>query len=386
MLKIHRWFILLGLLFIVFIALSMDFSAKKEDSDFKKWKDSFVAELEQSGILERTIQKFQEQASMVQSVADLYNVKVNTTTYRISINEETLLKAQVFYKENKSWLEEKKKEFNVSPEIVVAMYAINSSFGEQMGDNSALNVFSTLAYNAASAEEYKVELISFLELVDRGYFDTNVMANNDGTFTYLGIKPTLYVLYGVDGNEDGVVDLFSTREDIMITSFDMLKTLGLDTNSWGNEVALPNTMDFQSKQGMKFLTTLDKWTDMGITSYNDSPLPKDKRSSFLILLEGYSHGVLLYNNFSVMYKTNSNIQKSLDILALSDKVSEYKKVLSYSEQNVKPVAKKKQIVEEVYDAECDCYIIIEDPVNGKKKPKKDDLPVSSKYKELSEVK
>lgn len=386
MLKIHRWFILLGLLFIVFIALSMDFSAKKEDSDFKKWKDSFVAELEQSGISERTIQKFQEQASMVQSVADLYNVKVNTTTYRISINEETLLKAQVFYKENKSWLEEKKKEFNVSPEIVVAMYAINSSFGEQMGDNSALNVFSTLAYNAASAEEYKVELISFLELVDRGYFDTNVMANNDGTFTYLGIKPTLYVLYGVDGNEDGVVDLFSTREDIMITSFDMLKTLGLDTNSWGNEVALPNTMDFQSKQGMKFLTTLDKWTDMGITSYNDSPLPKDKRSSFLILLEGYSHGVLLYNNFSVMYKTNSNIQKSLDILALSDKVSEYKKVLSYSEQNVKPVAKKKQIVEEVYDAECDCYIIIEDPVNGKKKPKKDDLPVSSKYKELSEVK
>ncbi len=220
------------------------------------------------------------------------------------------------------------------------MYAINSGFGEKMGENSALNVFSTLAYNAASSEEYKVELISFLELIDRGYFDVNVMANNDGTFTYIGIKPTVYVLYGIDGNEDGVIDLFSTREDIVATSFDLLKTLGLDTNSWGNEVALPNTMDFQSKQGMKYLTTVDKWTDMGITSYNDSPLPKDKRSSFLLLLEGYSHGVLLYNNFNVMYKTNSNIQKSLDILALSDKISEYKKVLSYSEQNVKLLLKR----------------------------------------------
>ncbi len=109
MLKIHRWFILLGLLFIVFIALSLDFSAKKEDSDFKKWKDSFVIELQQSGISERTIEKFQEQASMVQAVADLYNTKMNTSSYRIHVNEEALLKAQVFYKENKSWLEENKR-------------------------------------------------------------------------------------------------------------------------------------------------------------------------------------------------------------------------------------------------------------------------------------
>lgn len=386
MLKVHRWFILLGLLFIVFIALSIDFSVKKEDSDFKKWKDSFVADLQKSGISELTIQKFQEQASMVQAVADLYNLKVNTTSYNISVNEEALLKAQMFYKENKTWLEEKKQDLKISSEIIVAMYAINSSFGEKLGENSALNVFSTLAYNSASADEYKLELISFLELIDRGYFDTNIMANNDGTFTYIGIKPSLYVLYGVDGNEDGVVDLFATREDIVATSFDMLKTLGLDNKSWGNEVGLPNTMDFQFKQGVKYLTTLDKWTYMGISSYNDSPLPKDKRSSFLILLDGYSHGVLLYNNFSVIYKTNSNIQKSLDILALSDKISEYKKVLSYSEQNVKPVPKKKHGVEEIYDEECDCYLIIEDSHTSKKKPKKDDLPPPEKYKDLAQVK
>ena len=117
MLKVHRWFILLGLLFIVFIALSIDFSVKKEDSDFKKWKDSFVADLQKSGISELTIQKFQEQASMVQAVADLYNLKVNTTSYNISVNEEALLKAQIFYKENKTWLEEKKQDLKISSEI-----------------------------------------------------------------------------------------------------------------------------------------------------------------------------------------------------------------------------------------------------------------------------
>ncbi len=386
MLKIHRWFILLGLLFIVFIALSVEFGVQKEDSDFKRWKDSFVKELEQSGISNITIEKFKNHAMIIRSVADNYNKKINNITYRISINEDALLKAQVFYKENQSLLEEKRREFKVSPEIVVAMYAINSSFGEKMGENSALNVFSTLAYNPSSSEEYKIELITFLELIDRGYFDINVMAHNDGIFTYLGIKPTLYVLYGLDGNKDGVVDLFSTRDDIVETSFGMLKTLGLDDKSWGNEVALPNTMDFQSRQGIRNLTTIDKWIDIGISSYNDSQLPKDNRSSFLIVLDSYSHGVLLYNNFSVVNKTNSNIQRSLDILALSDRINEYRKALNYSEKNVKPINKTKQrSTEERYDPDCECMIII-DGTEGKKKPKKDDLPPPKKYKELSLVK
>ncbi|MDR0484770.1 MAG: lytic murein transglycosylase, partial [Alphaproteobacteria bacterium] len=287
MLKIHRWFILLGLLFIVFIALSIDFSEKKENSDFKRWKDSMVKELNQAGISENTIKKFQDNANFSQSVLDSYNARVNNSVYRISVSEDVLLQAQVFYKDNKSWLEEGKEKHKVLPEVVVAMFGINSSFGEKMGETSAINVLATLAFNPNSSDEFKAELLAFLSLIDRGYFDVNVLANNDGTFTYLGIKPTLYLLNGVDGNGDGIVDLFSTREDIVETSFGLLKTLGLDMYSWGNEVALPNTMDFQSKQGLRNLMTLDKWKDIGITSYNDIPLPKDSRSSFLVILEGY---------------------------------------------------------------------------------------------------
>ncbi|MCL2567557.1 MAG: lytic murein transglycosylase [Alphaproteobacteria bacterium] len=371
MLKVHRWFILLGLLFIVFIALAVDFSEKREDSDFKKWKDSFVQELQQSGISDNTIKKFQDNAFFSQEVVDSYNARVNNSIYAVNVNEDMLLQAQVFYKDNKSWLEEEKQKNNVLPEVVVAMFAINSGFGEKMGDNSAINVLTSLSFNPKSADEFKPELLAFLTLIDRGYFDVNVMANNDGTLSYLGIRPTLYLLYGVDGNKDGIVDLFATREDIVATSFSMLKTLGLGMDSWGNEVALPNTMDFQSKQGVRNLMTLDKWKDMGLSSYNDITLPKDNRSSFLIILEGYAHGVLLYNNFNVIYKTNGNIQRSLDVLALSDKIAAYRGVLSYAEQNVKPAAKKPHSAAET---------------SKKKKPKKDDLPTPTKYKELAEVK
>lgn len=386
MLKVHRWFILLGLLFIVFITLSLDFANKKEDSDFIRWKDSFAKELEAMGISTLTIQLFKDNAVFIKPVVDNYNDRESNSAYRIFINEEALIKAQVFYKENKEWLEEQKKVTKIPSEVVVAMYAINSSFGEKMGDYPALDVFSSLAYNPSSSEEYRVELITFLELVDRGWVNSSVMANMDGTFTYIGIKPTSYVLYGVDGNNDGIVDLFTTREDIIATAFAMLKELGLETKTWGNEVALPNTMDFQSKQGVRFLTTVDKWLDLGLSSYNEVPLPKDNRSAFLIVLEGYSHGVLLYNNFSYTYKTNNNIQRTLDILALSDKINEYKQALNYSERNVKPVAKtKNRAPDEVYDPDCECMIVIENK-QGKKALKKDDLPPPAKYKELSMVK
>ncbi|MDR2007552.1 MAG: lytic murein transglycosylase [Alphaproteobacteria bacterium] len=372
MLKIHRWFILLGLLFIVFIALAVDFGEKRESDSFKRWKDSFVQELQQSGISDNTIKKFQDNAMFSQSVVDSYNTRVNNSTYTVSVDEDTLLTAQIFYRDNKPWLEEEKEKNNVLPEVVVAMFAINSAFGEKMGDNSAINVLASLSFNPKSTDEYKPELLAFLMLVDRGYFDVNVMANNDGTMSYIGIRPTLYMLYGVDGNKDGIVDLFATKEDIVATSFSLLKNLGLSMDSWGNEVSLPNTMDFQSRQGVRNLMTLDKWKDMGVASANDIPLPRDSRSSFLIILDGYARGVLLYNNFNVIFKTNGNVQRSLDILALSDKISEYRNVLTYSEQNVKPVAKKPANESEAS--------------SKKKKPKKDDLPVPTKYKELEAIK
>jgi hypothetical protein len=75
----------------------------------------------------------------------------------------------------------------------------------------------------------------------------------------------------------------------------------------------------------------------------------------------------------VIYKTNGNLQRSLDILALSDRITEYKNVLAYSEQNVKPVANKKANAKELAKAK-------------NKKPKKDDLPVPAKYRELAESK
>ncbi len=369
MLKIHRWFILLGLLFIVFIALSFEPQKKAADADFQQWIDDFTADLNTYGISEATIQSFRINATLLQEVIDSYNYRKANTSYTMAVDENLLLKAQVFYKENMDWLESNRTQYLISPEIIVAMFAVNNHFGEKLGDYPLVSILASLSYNVESSEEFKSELIAFLELVDKAHVRIDAFGNNDATFSYAGIRPTLYLDYGKDADNNSVIDLFTSRDDIVHTSFSMLKSLGLEQSTWSSEVLLHSAIDFDAKQGVRNISTMGTWKSLGIKSYDETiALPVDNRTGFLLVLEQAQRGLLLYNNFTVVLKTNNNLQKTIDILALSDKLVEYSKVLDYSRKNVQP---NKKAVKSSKDS---------------KSTKKDDQEIEERYKELSLVK
>ena len=79
--------------------------------------------------------------------------------------------------------------------------------------------------------------------------------------------PTSYLTYAVDGDGDGVVDIWNNKADVFASTANYLATEGwVEGLPWGYEVTVPAGFD-RSIEGTKKnqSKTLAQWKAMGVT-------------------------------------------------------------------------------------------------------------------------
>ena len=373
MLKVHRWFILLGVVFIVFIAFSIDFQGNKLQSDFKRWLKDFTVELENSGISEQTIESFNKQVKVVTDLDKTLENKMNfQEELRYTLTDSLILKAQLFYKDNVGVLSDKEKLTTIPATLVVATMGVGSDFGDKYGNNKLIDILSTYIVMDKSAENNSKELLYFLQLVDKGYVSIDSLGNNDGTFTYLGILPSSYLFYAVDGDKDGNIDLYNNIQDILDSAFAIYVKQGWSLGfSWGEKVDVPLGVDVSSNQGLENAKPISFFKNMGITKEFGEPLLDDGSISTLMLTDGKNKGVLLSNNFNVVFKSSMDISRAVSTVLLHDELQKYKSLMTYKEENVRSEPKKQPR---------------KNNYSNNKVKKIDDLPPPVEYRDLEMIK
>lgn len=365
MLKVHRWFILVGIVFIVFIALSVDFRGATFNQKFKSWVKETARIAREQGISENTVLDYLATAEPLEFL--LQDKKENLQD-KVSalLSDDLILRAQLFYKDNLKILYQKEDEYKVSPEIVVAAMAIGSNLGEALGEYKMIDVLSTLGAKNENGDFYRNELISLFKLIDNNTLTMNVKGHEDGTFTFLGINPSSYLYYGTDSNNDNKVDLFTNNPDVFETYYYLLSQQNWqDLDSWGMLVSLQKGVDFTALEGVSNAKNIGLWKSLGVKKIDGASLNEpDSKQATLIKLND-DQGVLLYDNFNSLFKTNNVLAKSIAIGLLSDKIKDYAYSMEYKRTNVKA---------NISDAEKELDNI--DTI------KKDDLPPPPKYKDL----
>lgn len=367
MLKVHRWFILVGLVFIVFIALSTDFKSIFMGNEFQKWVKHTVKEMAEGGISKATLQQFQKEVK--DPLTELSQNKVtDKTLYTLKVDDNLILKSRKFFQSNLEELQLLSKQYNVNPNTVTAVVGYGSLFGENVPKNQLVQVLATLAFNNQDSAKYKHELFEFLKLVDSKAIPFNVLGYNDGGFTQLHIFPSFYADTAKDGNGDNTIDLLSSKEDVLASGSNLLKNNGWEFNKpWGSLVSLPVGQDFSQKQGSAHMQDFAAWESLGIKLHNKKDTPPSDAASMLLLLDSPNNGVLLHTNFSVIYKIKGDLQESLTVLSLSSQLQEFNTQINYKQKNVKALKKHQKVYRS-------------------KGPKKDDMPVPAKYRYLETIK
>ena len=120
------------------------------------------------------------------------------------------------------------KRFGVPPEIVIAIWGLETNYGaDGGGKKSIVRSLATLAYDCRRSEFFTGQLLSALKIIDRG--DMSVAQLKGGWAGEIGqtqFLPTPYVKYAVDFDGDGRRDLIHSTADVLASTANFLKGHG----------------------------------------------------------------------------------------------------------------------------------------------------------------
>lgn len=109
--------------------------------------------------------------------------------------------------------------FGVDPEVIVALWGLETDFGAYQGRTRSLAALATLAYDCRRAERFRGELASALRIVLRGDLAPAEMIGAwAGELGQTQFLPSSYERFGVDFDEDGRIDLVGSVPDALAST------------------------------------------------------------------------------------------------------------------------------------------------------------------------
>ncbi len=109
--------------------------------------------------------------------------------------------------------------FGVEPEILVALWGLETDFGAAQGKTRSLDALATLAYDCRRATRFRGELTSALHLVERGDLTPREMVGAwAGELGQTQFLPSSYERFGVDFDDDGKVNLIGSVDDALAST------------------------------------------------------------------------------------------------------------------------------------------------------------------------
>ncbi len=201
-------------------------------SGFKKWLINFKKEAAAQGISQRAIN------------ASLNNVTYNKRVIYFDRNQKSFkLSFKAFYKRRVSnsmikrarnqikkrhgMFKRIENRFGVPPEVLTAIWALETNFGSYRGKLSVMRSLATLSYDCRRSKFFTNELISALKIVNRGDMLPGKMrgawAGEIGQTQFL---PSSYWKYAVDFDGNGRRDLIRSVPDVMASTANYLKSNG----------------------------------------------------------------------------------------------------------------------------------------------------------------
>ncbi|MDO9640267.1 MAG: lytic transglycosylase domain-containing protein [Pseudotabrizicola sp.] len=117
------------------------------------------------------------------------------------------------------------QRYGVPAGVLVAIHGMETGFGGFMGDTNIVSAIATLTYDCRRSAFFRPHLIGALKLVDEGAITASTVGAKHGEWGHTQFLPGNALIYGVDGNGDGKVDL-NNLTDAMASTANFLRQKG----------------------------------------------------------------------------------------------------------------------------------------------------------------
>ena len=231
-------------------------------------------------------------------------------------------KGQAMRREWAQTLAGSEQRWGVQPEIVLAVWGMETNYGGFMGGEHTIHALATLTEGGYRPDFFREELLTALRIVSDGHVSANnMMGSWAGAMGHTQFMPSSFMAYAVDYNGDGRKDIWNSVQDALGSTANYLDKHGWRPGeTWGYEVKLPNGFDFaQARQAER--APLSQWQAMGIQRVSGRPFPRGSDVGRLYMPAGANGpAFLLLHNFDVIKRYNNSDSYALAVGHLADRI------------------------------------------------------------------
>lgn len=210
------------------------------------------------------------------------------------------------------------RTYGVPRSVVLGVWGMETNFGSFTGSIYAVRALATLAYTGYRGDFFKEELLVALQILEGEHISRDKMLGSwAGALGQTQFMPSSFMKYAVDGNGDGVRDIWSSVPDAMASTANYLRQHGWDPAlPWGFEVKLPQGFDFRYLNG-----TFAQWQNVGVRRVDGKAMSPGEGQATLFLPGGANGpAFLVTKNYDVIKAYNSSDAYAMGVAHLGDRV------------------------------------------------------------------
>ena len=300
--------------------------AQENEQSFADWLAELRAEARELGISETTLREL-DNLQPLERVMELDSsqpefVQTFTRYLGLRVTPNQVARGQSLLQQHSVLLEQVRQRYGVQPHYLVAFWAVESNYGRSTGGFSVLEALATLAFDPRRADFFRRQLLTALQIIDDGHIQAERMSGSwAGAMGQLQFMPNIFYQYGIDGDQDGRIDIWNSLPDIFHSAANFLSQSGWRGDErWGREVLLTEDFDF-SLTGTSTRKPLQEWRDLGVTQLNGAPIPVAAGMEASVILPAGAQGpaFLGYANFRTTMTYNPSTFYALTVGHLADR-------------------------------------------------------------------
>lgn len=214
------------------------------------------------------------------------------------------------------------KKYDVDRHVVLAVWGIESDYGQFRGDFYTPHALANLVCAGGRRQKYfRGELIKTLQIASRGDVPVNAFQGSwAGAFGQTQFMPSTYTRLAVDFDGDGRKDLVNSIPDALASTANFLKKAGWrNSRPWGYEVKMPK--GYAGPTGRTKRSSLATWSSRGFKKIDGGKLGGKLEAGLILPAGTRGPAFLVTRNFDALRSYNASQSYGLAIALLSDLVA-----------------------------------------------------------------
>jgi len=249
--------------------------------DFYTWLENVRYEAKALGMADETTLSFVNRTVYLPNVIKLDRAQPEFISpfleyFAQRVDDRKVQRGRALLLKHQALLAQIEAQYGVPKQVLIAFWGMETQYGNVQGNIDILSALATLAYEGRRADFFKSQLLDALLMVDLGYVDAESFKGSwAGAFGNMQFMPTTFMLYAVDGDADGLIDVTNSLPDAFASAAHYLASIGWQAGAPVMlEVKLPASFDWQSAQ-LAIKKTPLAWAKLGVQAY---PLASNEES------------------------------------------------------------------------------------------------------------